>query len=153
MTGVLLRANPELVAVAWLSTATGVPAGGVATTLPADNSTWAASGFVQVTAAPGGSANVDVPLRRPILTIDCWANNPNSGRPPWGKAAYLAETVYAAFYDTQAIPRDLTLPAGYPGARVLSAVPLGEPRRLRSDPSSYARFGFDAVLHWIELPA
>lgn len=151
---VVLRANTELVTEAWLSTVDGMPAGAVATTLPADNSTWAASGFVTVGPTVGGQPDVDVPMRRPVVQVDCWAVNPESRRPPWGRANWLAELIVAACYDTASMQRTLTLrPPGFPSARVLAAYPVTEPRRVPSDPAAYARYHLDLQVDWIELPA
>lgn len=145
-----LRATPELVATAWLKTVVGDR---VATTLPKDNSTWAASGFCTLVTA-GGSPNMYVALRDPAIGVDCWANNPDSQKPPWNKAAALAEAIQAACYDHPAIPQRLTLPAGYPQAQVLSAYTTGEHRRIHDDASSYARYSIPGlVIAWTEVPA
>ncbi|MFD4830137.1 hypothetical protein ACFWPV_09820 [Streptomyces uncialis] len=145
------RANSELVAVAWLASAAGISPGQVATTVPADPRLWAANGFVQVSPVVGGSPNVDNALRKPVLQIETWAATPDSGKPPWGKAASLFELLMAATYDDALMQRTLTLPAGYPQARVLTALFLTEPRRTPADESSYARFTADLALHWISL--
>lgn len=144
----LLRATPELVAVAWLSTVVGDR---VATTLPKDNTSWAASGFCTITTV-GGTPNLYVPLREPVVSVDCWAVNPDSQKPPWNKAAALAEAVQAACYDHPAIPQTLTLPAGYPAVQVRSAYTTGEHRRVPDDPSSYARYSIPGlVITWVEV--
>lgn len=145
-----LRATPELVATAWLKTVVGDR---VATTLPKDNNTWAASGFCTLVTA-GGTPNMYVPLRDPAIGVDCWANNPDSQKPPWNKAAVLAEAIQAACYDHAAIPQRLTLPSGYPQAQVLSAYTTGESRRIHDDASSYARYSIPGlVIAWTEIPA
>lgn len=145
-----LRPTPELVATAWLKTVVGDR---VATTLPKDNESWAASGFCTLVVA-GGTPNLYVPLREPAVGVDCWAVNPQSQKPPWNKAAALAEAIQAACYDHPAIPQVVTLPAGYPQARVLSAYTTGEHRRVPDDPSSYARYSIPGlVIAWTEVPA
>jgi hypothetical protein len=145
-----LRATPELVATAWLKTVVGDR---VATTLPKDNTTWAASGFCTLVVA-GGTPNLYVPLREPAVGVDCWAVNPQSQKPPWNKAAALAEAIQAACYDHPAIPQRVTLPAGYPGVQVLSAYTTGEHRRVPDDPSSYARYSIPGlVIAWTEVPS
>ncbi|WP_445520437.1 hypothetical protein [Streptomyces sp. NEAU-174] len=145
------RANTELVAVAWLQGAEGMEPGQVATTLPTDVSTWEANGFVQVCPAVGGSPQLHYALREPVVQLDFYAVNPNSGKPPWGKAASLAELAVAATYDEARMQRTLTLLPGYPQARVMTAHFLTEPRRLPGDDSSYARYTADLALHWISL--
>lgn len=145
-----LRATPELVATAWLKTVVGDR---VATTLPKDNASWAASGFCTLVTA-GGSPNLYVPLRDPAMGVDCWANNPDSQKPPWNKAAVLAEAIQAACYEHAAIPQRVTLPAGYPQAQVLSAYTTGESRRIHDDASSYARYSIPGlVIAWTEVPS
>lgn len=145
-----LRATPELVAEAWLKTVVGDR---VATTLPKDNSSWAASGFCTLVTA-GGTPNLYVPLREPVIGVDCWANSPTSQKPPWGIAAALAEAVQAACYDHRAIPQTVTLGAGYPAAQVKSAYTTGEHRRIPDDPSSYARYSIPGlVVTWVEVPS
>lgn len=144
----LLRATPELVAEAWLKTIVGDR---VATTLPKDNTSWAASGFCTLVVA-GGTPNLYVPLREPAIGVDCWAVNPQSQKPPWTKAAMLAEAIQAACYDHRAIPQTVTLPAGYPAAQVKSAYTTGEHRRVPDDPSSYARYSIPGlVVVWTEV--
>lgn len=145
------RANSELVAVTWLQGADGIEAGQVATTLPSDTTAWETNGFIQVPMVVGGSPQLHYALREPVVQVDVWAVNPSSGRPPWGKAASLMELVVAATYDVARMQRTLTLPSGYPQARVMTAHFATEPRRIPSDNASYARFSADLVLHWIAL--
>lgn len=154
MTTPVLRATPELVAIAWLKTVVGDI---VATTLPKPGSngilSWADTGFVTLVTA-GGTPNLYVPLREPVMGISCWAANPGSQKPPWDMAAVLAEAIQAACYDHPAIPKTVTLPAGYPAARVLSAYTTGEHRRIPGDPSSYARYDIPGlVIVWTEVPS
>lgn len=145
------KANTELVAVAWLLSADGIEDGQVATTLPTDSSAWSTNGFVHVVGAVGGSPQLDYALREPVVQVDCYAVNQQSGKPPWGKAASLMELIVAATYDEAGLQRVLTLRPGYPQARVLTAHFASEPRRMPGDDSSYARFQADLVLHWITL--
>lgn len=143
-----LRATPELVATAWLKTVVGDR---VSTTLPKDNSTWAASGFVTLVTA-GGTPNAYVPLREPAIGVDCWAFNANSQKPPWNKAATLAEAIVAACQDHRTIAQTVTLPTGYPTAQVKSAYVTGDPRRIHDDASSYARYSIPGlVISWVEV--
>lgn len=147
---VTLRATPELVAIAWLK---GIVGDRVSTTLPrssASNSTWAASGFVTV-ATVGGVPDMYVPMRNPALSVDCWATNPESNKPPWGKASWLADLILAGCLDHEGTPRLLTLPGAYPQARVLSAHPVYEPRRVPDDEASYARMNLGLLFHWVEV--
>src|SRR3546814_2650085 len=99
----------ELVGIHWIKSITGIPANSVGTTLPADNSTWEASGFIQVQMA-SGNPDLYLPMNQPVLQVDCWAAKPNSEKPPWGKANNLAELIKAATYEKQ-YWGPLTLPA------------------------------------------
>lgn len=151
----LLRANTDLVAIAWLGGATGLTPSMVGSTLPSDNSTWAASGFVTVRAS-GGRPGLDSPLRNPVVTVDTWACKPTSSKPPWGHANYLAELILRAVQplsdaEQRAIQRTLTLPTNYPPARALSVYALSEPRRTYGDIGDYASFTFDLQFVWEDL--
>lgn len=145
------KANTELVAVAWLLSADGIEAGQVATTLPSDSSAWSENGFLHVVGTVGGSPQLDHALREPVVQVDAYAVNLNSGKPPWGRAASLMELVVAATYDQAGLQRVLTLRSGFPQARVLTAHLTSEPRRVPGDDSSFARYQADLVLHWITL--
>lgn len=144
---VLYRATTELVAQAWLRSVLGDI---VATKLPEDNTGWAGSGFV-VIATTGGNSGMYVPLRSPVVSLNCWAVNPSSGKPPWGKAAQLTERVLAACLDLDEAQPIVTLPSGYARARVMTAYPEYEPRRVPDDPASYARFDVALTINWVEV--
>jgi hypothetical protein len=157
MTAPVLRANTELVAVAWLAGVPGLSASIVASRRPSDNSTWAASGFVTVRPLPGGVVNVDVPLRSPAVTVECWAVNPSSNRPPKGKAANLGEAVWAAVTPTTnaaraAIRRRVQLPGDFPDAFVHSVYPLGELRPAYGEQGGFAHYLLDLAFVWTEVP-
>jgi len=143
-----LRANTELVAIAWLGGVTGLTSAMVAATLPADNTTWAASGFVTVRTV-GGSPGLYVPMREPVVTLDFWAVKPGSSKPPWYQANALAELVDAGTRASNA-GRPVTLPSGYNAARVFSAYFVNEPRRAYGDAGDYAHYTGDLALHWID---
>ena len=139
--------NAELLAVAWLKSLDGIPTNGVATALPGDPTTWAIDGFVQVTLV-GGTPAVHTPLRNPTAQVDCWANNPNSLKPPWGKAHALLETVVAACYDDGTQQRVFVMPTGFGNARLLTVWPVIEPRRVPGDESGFARVTVDLSMVW-----
>jgi hypothetical protein len=148
--------NSELVAVAWLGSITGLSSSQVATKLPTDTSAWSDDGFVTVGGGDGAGGGVIggaphryLALRAPVVSVHCWAVTPGSGRPPWGKAARLAELIVAGTYDETTMRRALTLPAGYASARVNEAYALTEPRRIPGDDASYAHFQLDLQLHWV----
>ena len=137
----------EQVTVAWLSTLPLLPTNGVATSLPADNSSWAASGFVVVTSV-GGSPAVDTPIYSPVMQVDCWAGNVNSAKPPWGKAGQLAGAIEWATYGPS-VQQVLDLPAAFYNARLLSVVATTEPRRIPSDEAGFARVQMDLTVNWV----
>lgn len=152
---VLFRANTDLVAVAWLGGITGLTPSMVASQLPTNNTSWAASGFVTVRTS-GGRPILDNALRSPVVTVETWAANPTSSKPPWSKANYLAELIVRGCYprtdaERVAMQRSLTLLPNYPQARVLSAYVVSEPRRAYGDSGDYAHFVFDVALTWVDL--
>jgi hypothetical protein len=156
-TPLVLRPNSELVTLAWIRDiveAYGVAAG---TTLQGPDSetqilSWGDTGFVQTTVI-GGSVNGTVPIRQPVMSIDCWAANPKKSRPPWGRANSIAEAIvtaarYVNFGDTQG---PVTLPTGYGLARVSDGSVLTEPERRPADAANYARYGFNLQISWLAL--
>lgn len=154
MSPVVRYPTSALVAVAWLSQRVpGLTDAMVATSLPrgtAENPyPWAADGFVQATVITG-TPDVDVPIRRPLVQVDCWAMTPNSGRPPIAKAANLAELVRVATeldsarYSSPIVSREY-----YGGAIVLSAYVESEPAEIPDDPSGYAHVTLDLRIEWV----
>lgn len=153
-TPLVLRANAELVLMAYLRqrilAAYGTVVGAV---LQGPDElgrySWQDVGFVQPSSA-GGSIDAYVPIRRPVVSLDVWAVSRNSKRPPWGQAFAVAETIIAAMYDTPDNDTHavVTLPNGYPDARVTGFRVLTEPSRRPSDPSDFARVGFDVEIAW-----
>ncbi|MEU9819212.1 hypothetical protein ACIGG9_16025 [Pseudonocardia alni] len=140
--------HAELVCKAWLQAIPGLP--GVAADLPADQASWAADGFVTYLGL-GGRPDLDLPRRKPVFQIDCWAVSPTSGKPPWGKANQLAELIVAAtFAPTGPLwgIRGVDLGANYHRARVMAAQVVSEPRRMRFDEGAFARFSLDVQLTW-----
>jgi hypothetical protein len=143
-----MRPNAELVAVRWLQGVSGMTAGMVATTLPRDNSTWAASGFVRVDGVVGGEIDTETGYRSAVASITLWAVNPSSQRPPWWKAARLGELIMADCEPPARGHRLLTTGTGYRNARVMSAIPRNDPRRVPGDSGAYAKYQMDLSLSW-----
>jgi hypothetical protein len=151
-TAAQLHASTDLVAVAWIRSIEGLTADGVATQLPADETKWAANGFVVVPAHVGGTPHSNMALRRPVVQVDCWGTVPGSDKLPWGIPSQLAEQIRAGTYDRTTFGRLLTPTAGsvaYPVARVLSARMLTEPRRVWSDAGDYAGYSFNLALQYV----
>lgn len=147
----LLLPNTDLVGVAWLKrnpkfSAKGI---GIATVLPNDDVALRA-GFVQTTVV-GGSPEVELPIRRPVLQVSAWAApaDPASSKTPWAQAFQIAEWVWEQTYATehQNVLLTFSLP-GYAKARVFSAVALSEPRRVPGDEGNYARVDLDVLINW-----
>jgi hypothetical protein len=141
---VYLYATHELVATAWAATCPGITADMVDTVLPRDAASWATKGFVTVTVA-GGSSEVNFRLGAPVITYQCWANQPGTDQPPWGKARNLAESIRAGTYVSQEIA--LTLPADE-HATVYTTYAVGEPRRVYGDNGDWAAYTLDVLLNW-----
>lgn len=141
-----------LVAAAWIGQRVpGIIPSMVATRLPRDATTWEAAGFVQVTPITG-TPDVDIDVRKPLVQIDCWTNNPNSTNPPVGKANNLAELIRTATHSPAALySSPVTLPHDYEDAIVLSAYVMTEPAEVPDDPSGYARITFDLALDWARI--
>jgi len=144
-------ANTDLAAVAWIGSLPGLTPSMVATALPEDNTTWAASGFVVVKTV-GGAPQMYVPLRQPVVSVDCYATSGAGNKAPWAQANNLAEAVVSACQAAASFGAVLPGPSGYPNMRVLQAHALQEPRRVFGDKSFYARYQFDLQLYWIQLP-
>lgn len=144
-----LRPNTELVAVALLQSLDGMPASAVATTLPEDGTGWQAAGFVTVGPVSGGGVQLYTHTRRPVVSVHCWANAGQSGKPPWNKAAQLGEIIVAGALGFR--PTGVTMPAGYGAVKVLGLHTLTEPRRFDRDQASYAHYQLDAEIDWVAL--
>lgn len=152
--------NSALVACAWLAQRVpGLVEAQVATRLPKDTSKWVDEGFAQVTIVPG-SAEVDIPVRHPVVQVDAWAvalkpDGSVDPKPPMGKAWRLANLIYRAMEDDVqrlgGFGRPVTLPASYTAARVQAAYPMTEPAEVPDDPAGYARVTFDFALDWARI--
>ena len=145
--------TPELVAVNYLKTIDGVPDSLVATTLPKDffdNASIASSGFVQVTNV-GSSTDPYTPTRSSLVQVDVWFYAANSGKPPWNKAAVLAEKIVRGTESYNNV--SITTPANYEDARVHSAIVQLEPRRMQDVEERVARYSLDLVINWTRVEA
>lgn len=147
-----LHPDTDLVACAWIRSIPGLVADGVATQLPSDETKWAANGFVVVPLQVGGTPHSTMPLRRPVVQVECWGTVPGSDKLPWGIPTQLCEQIRMGCLDRNTFSRLLPITANgvtYPSARVLSAKMLTEPRRIWSDIGDYAGKQFDLALQWI----
>jgi hypothetical protein len=149
--------NNDLVAMTWLR---GVPAiaaladpAPVGSELPANAASWSTTGFYTVLTT-GGSPHADFRLRRPVVTVFCWAVKVGSKKPPWEEAARLAEYVLAACYDETANSAHAALTPviggkTYPTALIKEINALAEPRKIPGDEGGYARYTVDVELLWV----
>jgi len=145
-----LLPDDELVAMSWVASIPGFSPQMVATQLPADKSTWSATGFVTVSVV-GGTPHPDLPLSQPVIQCDCYAVKPNSNKPNWLMAAALASALRYACWDRIGFPRLLDISSNgkaYPSAAVRSAYMTIQPRRVYADPGDYARYSTDIALVW-----
>lgn len=150
------RANTSLVASRWLSSLPGLNSGMVGARLPEkaeQNASLITSGFVAYRTV-GGTPDMYVPERQPALEIKCYGFPVLSAsrKPQWALANGLAENIAAACQLPASFNALLTLPTGYPHARVQQAHLLSEPRELYGDQAYWAVYQFDIQLYWVELP-
>lgn len=157
------HANAELAARAWLKTVPGLPVNQIGTTLPQDLSTWQSTGYVQVITSGPGSSSKYFGYRAPVITAHCWAVKVGGQKPPWGKAADLAECIRAELIKDDNGHERLSLGVtGAPDIRVLQAWSVDEIKRLPwgfpsgqgsfVDPGNAAHFTISFQIAWAELP-
>jgi hypothetical protein len=149
-----MHPTTSLVAVTWIATIPGLTADGVGDQLPADQTTWAANGYVVVPLTVGGTPHSTTPLRRPVVQVECWADNLNSDKIPWQKAEQLTQEIYFGTLDKHTFGRPLAITNGdvsYGTATVKSALMLNEPRRIWGDTGDYGGFTFDLRLDWVAV--
>lgn len=147
--------NAFLVAKAWLLSIPGFPANSVARALPEDASSWYANGFVSLPGTMGGTGELHVPLRRPILDVRFWSQPRKAGsqKSPWNRASQLCEMAYeASFADALFVQRVLTIGGTYDDARVLTVECPQEPQELPQEESDFACFTLPMQFNWVRLP-
>lgn len=142
-------ATPEKVALGWAAAIFNPSM--VGQQLPEDNTTWAASGFVTASISPGLGPHMYYRFDRPVVSFQCWAVNADTGRPPWGRAQNLAETIRVqGTYANQ--PVSVTVEDASENARVLSSYLVSEPRKVFGDLGDYAAYVVDVQLFWVATP-
>lgn len=149
-------ANTDLAVQTWLGSLPVLNPGMVAGELPESpeqNATLVASGFVTAYTV-GGTPELYVPMRKPVVQIDTWGFPASSGRRPmWERANKLAEQIVAACYNGTNLETSLPIgKSGYGTIRMIQAHPLQEPHRVYSDRAYRGRFRFDLQTYWIEVP-
>lgn len=148
-------ANTSLVANLWLSSLPGLNSGMVAPRLPEkieQNASAITSGFVTYRTV-GGTPDMYIPEREPVLSINCYGfpTATASRKPQWALANGLAERIAAACQQPSSFNALLTLPTGYPHARVQQAHLLSEPREMYGDQAYWAIYQFDLQMYWVDL--
>jgi hypothetical protein len=148
-----LLPTSELVAKFWLGSIPNLSPAMVSSQLPADASTWAATGFITV-AVVGGTPDIDLPVKNPVLQLDFYAVQLGSQKAPWSVSNVLAETVRNATLKRVGQKRVLQIVVGnatYPPAVVQSAYFMTEPRRKFGDPGNYASYTADMAMTWVTV--
>lgn len=145
------RATNRLVAVALLASFEGLTDQMVATQLPDDNTTWAASGFVVVQGV-GGTPQMDMGSRHPVVEVTAFAGSGSSSKPRWAQAAHLMEVVCAGLLARSGTHELLVLGTGMPRCWVDSAFAVSEPREVpqanTTTEAPYARMSMDVQINW-----
>jgi hypothetical protein len=140
----------EQVVTTWLATLPGITTAMVGRQLPqpdpAGNLSWAASGYLTPYGL-GGTPNIYAPVAAPVIGIKCWAVDPNTGQPPWGLAANLAETIRAGCF-SNCQPQYLTVPYADRQATLMSVYMLTEPRTAFGDLGDYACYDCELQFFW-----
>lgn len=151
--------SDEMAAVAWIASIDGFTADMVGETLPPDAdaqgnpSPWLQTGFVTVAVA-GGNPDPLLPVRRPVIDVQCWAAVPGSNTPPWPVSFALANAIMKAAWDRHTMNRLVTPVINgveYPGVSVQGAKILTSFRRTYSDAADYACVQGDLWLSWIAV--
>lgn len=153
MTTPLYRPTTLLVSQAWLRLA--LPGVRVASELPekADQAL-RTDGFLR-TSTVGGGTDRYVPMRNPVIGVECWvAPDPAGGADPeqtaWLIADQLGERLLAATFDRalQGVAIDLSAFGDYAPARVHDVIAVSDPDRNDSDPSDWSRVDLDLAFTW-----
>lgn len=137
----------DLVSRAWLRLA--VPYVRVDDQLPKPDAALRSVGFIRAVTV-GGGMDLDVPLRRPMVTAECWvAPSEESLNVAWNAAGRLAQWVIDATDNRALMGRLVVLTAfgAYSPARVHTVVATSEPQRVE-DPGRFARYDVDLQINW-----
>jgi hypothetical protein len=146
-----LTPNSELVAVTYIRSLSIGPSAtsGVGTTLPEATASWT-DGFV-VAQVVGGSSDIDVQSKHPLVQLDVYVPSVNTSKPQWGKAATIAADIVEKLYAHDSTTSPLVLGTAFKDARVQTAYAVSEPRRISNDPAGHARYTVDVVLNWVTV--
>lgn len=151
MTGPLYLPTTRLVADAWLQMA--VPGVRVGEDLPALDEALRTGGFIRTSMVAPGS-NPVVPMREPVVGVECWFPPPpstsTSPKSHWRRAEQLGERIWTATFDTDlmGVLVDLSAIGDYRDARVHTVTALGLPQKDEDDESDWARYDLDLLFLW-----
>lgn len=154
------RPNAAMVAQVWLKGAANlpVPTNAIARTMPnlENNSSAAASGFIEIGGVIGGTPMVEVLKHQAVVEVNCWAppRGTNSDKPARNKVGDLAGAIVESTYDQDPlnVQRLLVMPTGYRNARALTVQCLNEPNDVEGDESSWAKIRLELQFNWIMMP-
>jgi hypothetical protein len=141
----------DLAAMAWLRTIPGLPSQKISTKLPGKISVIAEEGFITVRTV-GGSSDVHLPRRSPVIEVQAWACHPESDdrEPPWAKANNLVEIIREFCEDVGFTNFGGVIPtkSGYYDICVPSAITQGEPTKIEDDEARFACYRQDILINW-----
>jgi hypothetical protein len=139
----------ELATMSWLRTLPGISHEMVGTKR-LDPELMPSEGFLTVRTV-GGSSNIYIPQRSPVMQITAFAFDINGDRrdPPWAAAVNLLEEIreycmYEQFNFKGVIPTE----NGYDDVCVQSANPLTEPAKVPGDDARMAEYTMDVQINW-----
>ncbi|TFV90390.1 hypothetical protein [Blastococcus sp. CT_GayMR16] len=155
MSSPLFRPTSLLVCSAWLRLASGVR---VDTKLPDTvDEALRTDGFIRIGGALGGDPGLEVPMRNPVVFVECWvAPNPGGQGDPqetaWLTADQIAARLLEATWDRQlqGVDVDLSTFGNYAPARVHDVIALTEPERVEEEKSDFARVDIDLAFTWTQ---
>lgn len=140
----------ELAAMAWIRTIDGFNYDMVSDKLTGDNALIAASGFVTVLVI-GGSSDIYVPRRSPVIEVRTWACNLDGDRqdPPFAEAGSLIETIRERCLNHGKFRNSaIETEPGYEQVCVPSVYFLTDPTKHEDDDARFASWSAEVQFHW-----
>lgn len=119
---------------AWVKSLNLVSSTMVGPTLPPDHTTWASTGFFQVSVV-GGDANVDLGTKEPVYEISYWLTSADGHPAPFNTAENAAYNIYNAAQNA----RSQHLTVGSTTVFLLGISPISMPMRVPDPRTGFAR--------------
>jgi len=145
-----MTATNTQVVTEWVKSLSTVDATKVGPTLPADPAVWADTGFWQV-AVVGGSPNVDLGLKQPVVEVSCWTVDTATAFPPYNRAEAMAadvlEEALSALTQTLSVQTGWNPPVNA-SVVLLGVSPVSEPMRVPDPRTGYARVMVQVQAWW-----